>query len=111
MLISLTQTERDEKPILTAYNHQKGEGEGQGHSAQHVEHKPQHGYKERLEKVHTVATENIPVELPTQPTPAAHVHGDDNLHPFQNAASMADVYFLGKIGCDMCEMCEGSCND
>ena len=32
------------------------------------------------------------------PTPAAHASGgnpDNGLHPVQNAASMADVYFLG----------------
>ena len=83
--------EAEDKPIVEAYDH-KTDDEFKGHKLNKVqEHKEAQGAQEN-------EADNVAAEPPMAPTPAAHVNGNSGLHPIQNAASMADVYFLGKIG-------------
>jgi hypothetical protein len=88
------------KPIVEAYDHEEAApSNDDDDDDQHEGH--------RLQKVHEYnkqdkSDENIAVEPPTQPTPAARAHNEDSLHPIQDAATMADVYFLAVVaGCSV----------
>jgi hypothetical protein len=87
------------------YGRQGIEGQGQRHKTKvhKVHHEPGHNLQQKVEAVQQAADSVPPKEVHDLPNPApVKQNPAQNVHNFENTASMADVYFLAVVaGCSV----------